>query len=269
MGRALNYTNLLASLLLVFLFSVNLGAQSWTLVDSIATLTPSSVAVDLSGRIYFSTSEGGILQFSEAGDSLRAFQPSGQEPPDLFTWQMLRTQAYFPFQQSLLIIDQNLNEVSHVTLPETVLGNAFLGADQHVWYVNSERLLIKYNPVLDQTVLSTSLQWYLQPSSIILSLHEYQNRLYIQFSQQVIILDLYGNYLSKLSIETEKPVRFLKNNLYFTDSEKIELVGLYDNEIKEMLLPNNVSPDHLLLTENFLHIFRNNYWYRYQKQTLP
>jgi len=267
MGRILNYRNLRASLILAFLCSGKLWAQSWALLDSVAIPITKSVTVDLTGRLYFSTSDGFILQFSEAGDSLRAFQPNGQEPPNLYTWQMLRTQAYFPFQQSLVIIDQNLNKVSHFTTPETMMGNAFLSADQHVWYVSSERLLIKYNPVLDQTVLSTSLQWYLEPSSSIVSLHEYQNRLYIQTSKQVLLMDLYGNYLSKLSLETENQVRFLKNNLYFVDGSKIKLIGMYDNLVKELLIPVPWSPDYLLLTEKFLHIIKDNYWYRYQDQT--
>jgi hypothetical protein len=239
------------------------------LVDSIAIQMPKSVTADLSGRLYFSISQGAIVQYSAAGDSLRAFQPSGQEPPQLFTWQMLRIQAYFPFQQSLIIIDQNLNEVSQFILPETILGNAFLSSDQQIWYVNSESMLIKYNPVLDQTALSTSLQWYIDPTSSILYLQEYQNRLYIQTSQRMLIMDLYGNYLSKLSLETENRARFVQDKMYYVDNGQIKVIGLYDGKLEALTIPISRTPAHLLLTDNLLHVVSDDYWYRFQKQTSP
>ena len=183
MGKHFNFAVFSLSWLLI-LPSTNLPAQAWQLLDSLAQPLPSSLCSDGSGRIYVANESGFITQLSEHGDTLRTYQPISQEAPVLLPWQMLRLQAYFPFQQKLVLLDQNLNEVSSIVLPETTMGNAALSADQQIWYVSTDLVLNKYNPTLEENTLSTSLQWFISPNSQVKLLREHQNRLYIQIDEE-------------------------------------------------------------------------------------
>ena len=251
------------NILLINLVPFTLSAQSWVLEDSLASSLPSFVIGDADGRLYLATDQGVITQYNHVGDTLRTYQPSSQEVPTLVPWQMLRVQAYFPFQQVLSILDQNLNEVSSITLPETTLGNATLSADQLVWYISSDLVLKKYQPVLDQATLSTSLQWHLTPQTQIYLLREYQNRLYVQTNEQILIFDLFGNFLSKLPLSAQQAVQFFGDELYFISDQKIQFIHLYSGDRRNLLLPPEKNIRKILWEKEYLHAFSERFWYVY------
>ena len=270
MASNFSYRHSALSLLLLSLLLIGpmAYAQHWQLIDSLPQTAPHSIAQDLTGRLYIANEQGSIIQYSAHGDSLRTYHPQSQEPPTLLPWQLLRIQAYFPFQQTLQVLDQNLTEVSAFSIPEPLLANPTLSADQHLWYINSEWILNKYQPVLEQTVLTASLQWYIEPKSSIRLLHEYQNRLYIQVDQEVIVFDLFGNYLVRLPADVASPMRFFQEELYYFTDKHLVFINLYTNIVRQLPLPPIKLTD-VLVSEDRLYAFANQYVYIYSGLSAP
>lgn len=269
MGNSLSCKLSGISLFLALQLSTELIAQTWQLVDSVPFQPPKSISQDQSGRLYLANAQGVIFQYTEQRDSLRSYQPFSQEPPTLLSWQMLRTQAYLPLEQTLVILDQNLNEVSNYQIAETVLGNVTLSADQHLWYINSELVLKKFQPLIEQTVISASLQWYISSPSNIQKIKEYQNRLYILTEVEVLVLDLFGNFLARWPISSDSEVRFKQNELYYLTDNKITFRDLYSDSSRQLPGPVLLTPDTFILGSKFMHVFCNSQWYRYTGETTP
>ena len=269
MISSFSYRNFALNLLLsLLLFSHVAAAQHWQLLDSLSQSAPNSITQDLTGRLYIADEQGSITQYDARGDSLRTYHPESQESPTLLPWQLLRIQAYFPFQQVLQVLDQNLTEVSAFSIPETLLANPALSADQYIWYIDSEWILHKYQPILKQTVLSASLQWYIKPQSTVRLLQEYQNRLYIQVDQDVIVFDLFGNYLARLPVDVASPMRFFQKELYYFTDNYLVFINLYTNIVRQLPLPK-LRPTDVLVSDNRLYTYSNQYVYIYSGLSAP
>lgn len=269
MGNILSFRLIGVNLFLALQLSTKLIAQTWQLVDSVPFQSPKSISQDQSARLYLANAQGIIFQYTEQRDSLRSFQPSSQEAPILLPWQTLRTQAYLPFEQTLVILDQNLNEVSSYLIPETAFGNATLSADQHVWYINSQLVLKKFEPITNQTVISASLQWYVSSPNSIFSVREYQNRLYVLADTEILVLDLFGNFLESWPVSASSEIHFKQNELYYLTTDKIIFLDLYNSSLRKLPNPALTTNGTFVLGAKFLHIFCNNRWYRYARETTP
>ncbi len=263
MVKRLNYVLFGISLWLFCFNHATLPAQSWQLEDSTAISLPKSIVNSTHNWFYIATAEGSIIQYTRQGDTLRTYQPTHQEPPILLPWQTLRLQAYFPFQQILTVLDQNLNEVSNILLPEATTGNATLSADQQVWYISTNLILNKYNPQLAENTLSTSLQWYLSAENQVHLLQEYQNRLYIQTDKALLIFDLFGNFLSKRLLSTNFPIQFLADESYFLSGESIHFIHLYSAATRRLTVPAGKNILKILIEKEYLHGYSERFWYTY------
>ncbi|MEM6842373.1 MAG: hypothetical protein AAF632_09105 [Bacteroidota bacterium] len=261
--KHLSYGLFRLNILFISLLPFTLSAQSWVLKDSLARPAPSSVIGDTNGRLYLTVIQGSIVQYDRSGDTLRTYQTSSQEMPLLLPWQLLRIQAYFPYQQVLTVLDQNLNAVSSITLPETTLGNAALGADQLVWYISTDLVLKKYQPSQDQVTLATSLQWHISSQNQIHLIQEYQNRLYVQVDEQLLVFDLFGNFLSKQLLSTHQAVQFSGNELYYIFGQNIQFIHLYSGAIRSEPLPPGKNFRKILWEKEYLHGFSERFWYVY------
>ncbi|WKN41931.1 hypothetical protein [Tunicatimonas pelagia] len=247
----------------LWLFPYSLSAQSWQLEDSFALALPESVASSPHNRLYVANAQGVIMQYNRQGDTLRVHQPSNLEVPFLLPWQTLRIQAYFPFQQMLTVLDQNLSEVSTISLPEITLGNATLSADQQVWYISADLILNKYNPQLAENTLSASLQWYFSSENQVHLLREYQNRIYIQTDEQLLIFDLFGNFLSQRPLSSDHPIQFLNDEAYFLSGDYIHFIHLYSGTIRQLPMPAEKNIRKILVEKEYLHGYSERFWYTY------
>lgn len=267
---SLNYRLFVGSLLSgLLLLSSTAVSQDWRLLDSIPFTPPYSVTSDLTGKLYGAQASGSVGQYDARGNRLQVYNPASQEPPLLLPWQLLRVQAYYPYQQILRVLDQNLTEVTSLEAPEIVLGNITLSADQHLWYVSSEWILKKYQPILEETVVASSLQWYVTPQTTVRMLQEYQNRLYIQLDEKVIVMDLFGNYLTSIAISKEAPlIQFRQKELYYALEDKLVFVDLYSRMMREVPLPQfrpsaDKTTGKTLVGEKWLYSFRDRNLYIY------
>lgn len=248
--------------LLCFNYSI-LQAQPWELKDSTAFTLPESIVSNTPGIFYAATAKGDIIQYTSQGDTLHTYQPSHREPPVLLPWQTLRLQAYFPFQQLLTVLDQNLNEVSTIELPEATMGNATLSADQQVWYISTDLVLNKYDPQLTENTLSTSLQWYLSTNDQVHLLREYQNRLYVQTDEVLLVFDLFGNFLYRRPLSANWPIQFFADETYFLSGENIHFIHLYSAATRKLTVPTGKNIRKILMEKEYLHGYSERFWYTY------
>jgi len=263
MAKHLSYVRSSIVLWLLCLNCFSVSAQSWQLKDSIALTLPESVVSLAPDQFYVTTTQGSIVQINLQGDTLRTYQADSQEVPLLLAWQPLRLQVFFPFQQMLTVLDQNLNKVSSISLPEATIGNATLSADQQVWYISTDLLLNKYNPLLAENTLTNSLQRYLTPASQVLLLREYQNRLYVQTEEQLFVFDLFGNLLSKQPLTTSNQIHFFSDEAYFLTEDTIHFFHLYSAVKRSLPVPKGKNIYKILVEKEYLHGYSNRFWYTY------
>ena len=263
MVKHLSYVRSSIGLWLLCLSCSSLLAQSWHLEDSVVLTLPESVVTLSPDQFYVTTAQGSIIQLNLQGDTLRTYRATSQEIPLLLPWQPLRLQAFFPFQQILTVLDQNLNEVSSISLPEATIGNATLSADQQVWYISTDLLLNKYNPLLAENTLSASLQRYLTPASQVLLLREYQNRLYIQTEKQLLVFDLFGNFFSQRLLPTSNQLQFFSDEAYFHSDGTIQFFSLYSKATRSLPVPEGKNIRNILIEKEYLHGYSNRFWYTY------
>lgn len=270
MDSNFNYRLFVSSLLLgLGIFGPEAIAQGWVLQDSIRRSAPHATTQDLTGRLYLADEQGAIVQYGARGDSLRMYHPVSQESPTLLPWQLLRIQAYYPFQQTLKVLDQNLAEVATFQISETILANAALSTDQHLWYISSEWVLHKYQPILEQTVLSASLQWYVSSQSTVHQLQEYQNRLYIHVDDAMIVFDLFGNYLYRLPVDVTGTFHFFQDELYYLADGHLIFINLYSKQLRQLPIPPKDRIRDVLTGDNILYTFTDQYIYLYRGQIAP
>jgi hypothetical protein len=223
--------------------------------------SPVAVATDIQQRVYVALNKGKIVQYDSVGNQLAYYSPTQvAEVTTLEARFGVRLYAFYQDLQSFTVFNRFLQPIEQYRLPADKIGFAQTvawSADRTIWVWDSQDIALKkYNPMTQEVTLQVSL-WQVLPteaqSTDIVRMQEYENRLYIFTAKEVLIMDIWGNWLSTLSSPTLACLHAEK--LWALVGKEIQSTNLYKPTEKNSLacpsLPENVL---------FLHLAPQRLW---------
>lgn len=226
---------------------VSVQAQEFEIKQSFELpFVPTSSSIDRQGYLYFASQDGVIEKYDQQGKLQYHFSPQTRASPSLIeAWQGLRIFVYYQSFQEYLFLNRFLTESERYNLESLNLsdfnGLATLSADNNLWLINSNTLLlskvdINNGEVLFENYLTLTLGTdQFEPKFI----REYQNLLFISdVNRGIFIFDNLGNFVEKLDLENNGFFSFTKNQLITVTSKGIQLTDIYTKTKREISTAN-------------------------------
>lgn len=251
----------LVFLLLLIFYAPSLLGQQYNLIERISIPSPVHVTADPMGHIYLQTIRGDIIKYKLDGEKLLTFNSSERKAATSIDASLsLRLFAFYKDAQSCQYFDRQLNPLAIHQLPEqntSFFSLATPSSDNSIWLWDATQLsLKKYKPVLNTFTVEEPAQYYLHKTPDINQIREYQNKVYVNDkNHQVMVFDIFGNYIQKLPVTILDHFEFYRDELYWWEGNTIYFYHLYEMGNRKLELPDAEEPSHVLLVEDRIFIF--------------
>lgn len=216
--------------------------QAGPLLDSLPMRNIIAVSHDLLGNLYIATADGKLMKLNQQL-SIEQQYSSASIPmlTSLEATQMLKIFTFYQNSQQFQFFDRFLtaSQANRIKTKEAAhFSAATLSSDQMIWLFNDINVqLIKYNPILEEVILKTDMQYFLPARAQVKALKEYGNRLYLWQNNELMIFDFLGNLIQKLPVEVERPFTFYKDQLYFSAGKDVYVYDLETMQQKKYVFP--------------------------------
>lgn len=226
---------------LLFLLTLNVGAQEWKLVNTRSlNHQPTSQAVDIQGNIYLGFADGRLSKYGSDGEFLQNFSLSNNSAISLIDAQNnLKPFLFYFDNQSILILDRFSTVPKSYRLGDFSVEFGMMvcpAPDGDIWVIeNNPQRLKKINLLRKSTVIEVQI---LLGDSIQMML-AYQNFLFVSDEKGIHLFDQFGGFVR--SIEIDGLVNFHINDgdlIVFSQKEML----IYN--LSESIIYNRVNlPD--------------------------
>lgn len=230
-------------LLTCLLFTINVSAQEYQLLDSADIEEPHQVSSDKFNNIYLVSSFGSIDKYSSDGKLLTHFSPSKPGNITLIeAWNPLKVFTLYGDFQECLFLDRFLVSENRFSLTpiSSYIGLATISADNNLWLVDySDFSLKKYDLTFDQVIIQRPFDLLLDPNHYDLKfMREYQNLLFIsESSTGILVFDNLGNYLSSIDAPGIGYFGFFGNELYYVKDKTLYFYDIYNYTSRQLQIP--------------------------------
>ncbi len=215
-------------LLYFSLLGLDLEAQTWFPTDSLRLQSAiSAVSSDASGNLYLAEKEGQLSRYSSQFQKQESYSnPQFSMISTLDAEQMLRIFTFYRETQQFQFFNRFLTPLqppANFLLGGTSqVGAAAMSSDQMIWLIDEANLrLLKYNPILENVMITTDLTYYIDGSLNVKNLQEHNNRLFLHQQDEMLVFDFMGNFISKLPPKIEGPSAFYGQKLYYCHDEQL------------------------------------------------
>ena len=175
--------------------------------------------------------------------------------------------------QQYRLTNRNLSLSEEYTFPPDIINFAEIATptfDNNLWVIDQvDFSLLKYDITELRLLSRTPLHQLLNPDNYeILYCKEYQNRLFISTRNHgIIIFDIFGSYIKTFDYKGIGFFNFWKDDLYFIEDGKAEILNLYNEEKFSMQLPHGDLWQFILIHGNQTYLFSKNQLALYNKKT--
>ena len=248
--------------LLLFL-GIKVQAQQWTISDSLSlNAAVRSVSSDVLGNLYVANHKGELSRYSASLEKQETYSNQQLETISaLDAGQMLRIFAFYEETQQFQFFNRFLNPLhppkgfSHKS-GTAQIGTATMSSDQMIWLVDEANLrLQKYNPILEQVILSMDLSYYVTGVLEAKSLKERNNQLFLHQQDEILVFDFMGNFISKLPLQISGPFSIYENRLYYCQDNQVFVYRLDNMQTTSVHTLREEDVEFVIGTKDKLYLF--------------
>lgn len=230
----------LCLILLVIAFRTA-AQQPGALIARVNVKKPVGVGVDRLGNFYVAEASGTIKKINTEGRVVARHK--GKRAPELLEpWNPLRVFAYHRPTQTYQLLNQELHEITTLSLPPSFAIRPWLvcpTAENHMWIMDeADRTLKRIN--LAQNKIQSE---FTLPEKMGLPRHlrEYQNLLIVEGDkQQVEIYNGVGNRIKRFDLPQLRNVNVAGEDVYFVTDDRILFYHLFSEQETSLPLTGHV-----------------------------
>jgi len=238
-------------------------AKEYQLKTSVA-LDGKYMTADHIGSSYVINQDNQVIKYDSLGNLVGRYSEERYgELTSIDVTSPFNILLFFQEYATVVATDNNLNA-------KTLFRLASLGADEvsaiglshdnYVWYFDTNESKLKkvntqYEIIHESMSISELLGVEINPTFII----ERERRVYVSDPDVgVLVFDIYGNYYNSFPILGLSHFQVLKNNIVYTDENKLQILNLRDFEVRAMPLPESVGEiKDIHLESNLLYVLNN------------
>ena len=215
------------------------------------------IATDSQGNLYASDIHGNLTKYDTRLQNKWLYSPERKGAlTSIDTQNPLKILVFYSGLQQFHYLDRFMVASNQFVprQPESTITVMTSSTDNLLWLIDMEELVLKkYDPRYNQVILERPFDLLFEGDALdIYDMKEYNGRLYIAISENVLIFDLLGNYLEKLQVKGLSHLQFYNEYLYYTADGKLLLVNLKNKS--EHTLPLNRQAIQAALTDKYLFL---------------
>ncbi|MDX2190192.1 MAG: hypothetical protein SFY32_10030 [Bacteroidota bacterium] len=239
--------------------------QEYKLARTIPIKNIDKVSTDIYQNIYLSTEQGVIHKYNSDGERLLTYSPPKVATVSLLeAWNSIKIFVLYRDLQQYIVLDRFLSVLENADIEDVDIGFArvmTLSAQNTFWFFDdSDFSLKKYDQSAHKVISKTPFDLMLPRDKYDINyIREYENGLYLNDKNSgILVFDNFGNYRKKLPFNGLSQFGFLKDELYFIDSDTIRFFNVYNLSQRAKYIPNPEKADKIIANEQGCYLFSQN-----------
>ncbi|UII21257.1 hypothetical protein [Fulvivirga ligni] len=231
----------------LFLLSLAVKAQDFTLIKTVNITTPEAVSIDKLGKIYIADKQGNVNRYLPDGSLDITFSSQKQGHIGLIeAWNPLKTFVFYDDLQEYAFLNRFLTASESFPLYDLSDFNslATISYDNNLWIIDMvDYSLKKYDLNYGQFTITTNFDLLLNPDDYdITFIKEYQNLVFMSdYNSGIYIFDNLGNYLRQIPTREVEYFNFQDNSIYYLSGDSLVSTDIYSLKSKNSALPSKAK----------------------------